>query len=222
MSLLKDYYSTDNHLEVGIDESGAGCLAGPLYVAAVILPRECPTDEDYYKDLWDKINDSKKLTALRRSTLSDFIKEVAIDYSIVVITKDEIDRINILQARLQGFHRAIQALSVKPDFILVDGDKFNDYVDSRGKKLPHVTIVNGDGQYKSIAAASILAKHTRDTYMIQLSEKFPEYSWHTNKGYGTAGHLQALKTHGITEFHRRSFNLHLTKKTPPKMLFIED
>lgn len=216
---LKAYYNEEEFMEVGIDEAGAGCLAGPLYVAAVILPRECPNRSPDDLIYWDLINDSKKVTPRRREILKEYIKEIAIDYSIVSISRERIDEINILQARLEGFHQALRGLTVDPDFILVDGDRFNPYYEPiTGDLIPYRCIPDGDNLYKSIASASILAKTERDSYMKALSVEFPEYSWDTNKGYGTAKHIEALQKYGATEHHRRSFNLHI----PTPLLVVDD
>ena len=185
-------------LEVGIDESGAGPLAGPLYAAGVILPTECPDDE--YIDLWNMINDSKKVSPKKREMLYDYIKFVAIDYSIVSIDEKVIDDINILQARFKAYHKLIDELNIKPSLILMDGDKFKEY-----PGIPHKCILKGDTKYKNIAAASILAKVERDKYMIDLHEKYPLYLWNSNKGYGSKQHINAIKENGLTPYHRRSF-----------------
>lgn len=181
-------------LIAGVDEAGRGPLAGPVCVAAVILP-----DNAYL----EKINDSKKLTDKVKDKLYDQIKEIAIAYSIVLVSHEEIDRLNILYATFKGMCDAVDGLSVKPDYVLIDGNKIS------GMELPHECVVKGDSKSISIAAASILAKVTRDRYMMELDEKFPEYNFKKHKGYPTKDHYEALKKYGASDIHRRSFNLKL-------------
>jgi ribonuclease HII len=188
--LLKPYYQTD-HIEAGCDEAGRGCYAGPVFAAAVILP------VDFYHPL---LNDSKLLTAEERNELKPFIKEHAIAYSVAMVTNEEIDRINILQASFKAMHLALDKLRKRPSLLLIDGNRFRPY-----KKLPHQCIIKGDGLYASIAAASILAKTHRDSYMKNLHREFPHYNWRSNKGYGTPEHRSAIKEHGLCRHHRMSF-----------------
>ncbi len=190
-TLLSHYY--DGLVEAGCDEAGRGCLAGSVYAAAVILP------PDYRND---RLNDSKKLTARRRRLLREEIERDAVAWAVGVVSPEEIDRLNILNASILAMHRALDALTVRPEAVIVDGNRFKPYRD-----LPYTTIVKGDGKYLSIAAASILAKTYRDDYMDRLAEEYPQYDWAGNKGYPTQKHRNAIKTFGITPFHRRSFNL---------------
>lgn len=180
-------------IEAGCDEAGRGCLAGSVYAAAVILP------EGYQNDV---LNDSKKLTDKRRKELRQVIERDAVAWAVGVVTPEEIDKINILNASILAMHRALDQLKVRPQAVIVDGNRFKKYGD-----LPHTTIVKGDGKYLSIAAASILAKTYRDDYMDGLAEEYPQYDWKSNKGYPTKKHRTAIKEHGITPYHRRSYNL---------------
>lgn len=182
-----------NKLEAGCDEAGRGCLAGSVYAAAVILP------SDYRNE---RLNDSKQLTAHQRYALRQVIERDAIAWAVGVVTPEEIDRINILQASILAMHRALDQLKKRPEFIIVDGNRFLPY-----GEVPYQTIVKGDGKYLSIAAASILAKTYRDDYMDRLAEEYPQYDWRSNKGYPTKKHRQAIRDYGITPYHRRSFNL---------------
>lgn len=182
-----------NKLEAGCDEAGRGCLAGSVYAAAVILP------SDYRNE---RLNDSKQLTARQRYALRQVIERDAIAWAVGVVTPEEIDRINILQASILAMHRALDQLKKRPEFIIVDGNRFLPY-----GEVPYQTIVKGDGKYLSIAAASILAKTYRDDYMDRLAEEYPQYDWRSNKGYPTKKHRQAIRDYGITPYHRRSFNL---------------
>ncbi len=179
--------------EAGCDEAGRGCLAGSVYAAAVILPT------GYRNDL---LNDSKQLSAKRRYALREEIEREALAWATGVVTPDEIDKINILNASILAMHRALDALKLRPEFIIVDGNRFKPY-----NGLPHQTIVKGDGKYLSIAAASILAKTYRDDYMKKLHEEHPCYGWNHNAGYPTREHREGIRRHGLTPYHRRSFNL---------------
>ena len=191
-------------IEAGCDEAGRGCLAGSVYAAAVILP------EGYQNEL---LNDSKQLTEKRRYELREIIERDAVAWAVGVVTPEEIDKINILNASILAMHRALDQLKVRPEAIIVDGNRFKPYYERgegsevRGEKLPHATIVKGDGKYLSIAAASILAKTYRDDYMNQLAEEYPQYDWLSNKGYPTKKHREAIKQYGITPYHRKSYNL---------------
>ncbi len=189
--LLPHYY--DGLVEAGCDEAGRGCLAGSVYAAAVILPPDYENSE---------LNDSKKLTARRRRLLRETIERDAVAWAVGVVTPEEIDSINILNASILAMHRALDKLKVRPQAVIVDGNRFKPYCD-----LPYTTIVKGDGKYLSIAAASILAKTYRDDYMDRLAEEYPAYDWLSNKGYPTKKHREAIRREGITPYHRRTFNL---------------
>lgn len=190
--MLKNYYEL-GRVEAGCDEAGRGCLAGSVYAAAVILP------PDY---LNERLNDSKKLTARQRYALRQDIERDAVAWAVGVVTPQEIDQINILNASILAMHRALDQLQVRPEAIIVDGNRFKPYRD-----LPHTTIVKGDGKYLSIAAASILAKTYRDDEMVRLAQEYPDYDWQHNMGYPTRKHREAIRQHGITPYHRRTFNL---------------
>ncbi len=188
-------------VEAGCDEAGRGCLAGPVFAAAVIWPIELKHE---------LLNDSKKLSHKTRMELRSFIMENARDYSIASCSVQEIDEINILNASFVAMHKAISKLSVVPEFLLIDGHMFNRY-----KGIDHICIIEGDGKYASIAAASILAKTERDLYMQNLSVEYPEYSWASNKGYATKAHVDAIRKHGYTKHHRKSF--HVKSLEQPKL-----
>ena len=190
--MLESHYY-EGKIEAGCDEAGRGCLAGSVYAAAVILP------EDYQNDL---LNDSKQLTERRRYQLREIIERDAVAWAVGIVTPEEIDRINILNASILAMHRALDQLKVRPEAIIIDGNRFKPY-----QKLPYTTIVKGDGKYLSIAAASILAKTYRDDYMNRLAEEYPQYDWCSNKGYPTKKHRDAIRQFGITPYHRRSYNL---------------
>lgn len=190
--MLKNYYE-QGRVEAGCDEAGRGCLAGSVYAAAVILP------PDYHNE---RLNDSKKLTARQRYALRQNIERDAVAWAVGVVTPQEIDQINILNASILAMHRALDQLQMRPEAIIVDGNRFKPYRD-----LPHTTIVKGDGKYLSIAAASILAKTYRDDEMIRLAQEYPDYDWQHNMGYPTRKHREAIRQHGITPYHRRTFNL---------------
>lgn len=190
--MLKNYYE-QGRVEAGCDEAGRGCLAGSVYAAAVILP------PDYHNE---RLNDSKKLTARQRYALRQDIERDAVAWAVGVVTPQEIDQINILNASILAMHRALDQLQVRPEAIIVDGNRFKPYRD-----LPHTTIVKGDGKYLSIAAASILAKTYRDCEMVRLAQEYPDYDWQHNMGYPTRKHREAIRQHGITPYHRRTFNL---------------
>lgn len=190
--MLKNYYE-QGRVEAGCDEAGRGCLAGSVYAAAVILP------PDYHNE---RLNDSKKLTARQRYALRQDIERDAVAWAVGVVTPQEIDQINILNASILAMHRALDQLQVRPEAIIVDGNRFKPYRD-----LPHTTIVKGDGKFLSIAAASILAKTYRDDEMVRLAQEYPDYDWQHNMGYPTRKHREAIRQHGITPYHRRTFNL---------------
>ena len=200
--LLNHYY--EGLVEAGCDEAGRGCLAGAVYAAAVILP------PDYENSL---LNDSKQLTERRRYQLRTEIERDAIAWAVGIVGPDEIDKINILNASILAMHRALDQLTVRPQAIIVDGNRFKPYYtpesihEAKRTALPHTTIVKGDGKYLSIAAASILAKTYRDDYMNRLAEEYPQYDWLSNKGYPTKKHREAIKQYGTTPYHRRKFNL---------------
>lgn len=189
---LKKFFNKDL-IEAGCDEAGRGCLAGPVYAAAVILP----------KNFRNKLlNDSKQLTEAERYRLRPVIESSAIAWAVAHVSNTEIDEINILNASFLGMHRALDQLSVKPELLLIDGNRFKPY-----KDIKHECIVEGDAKYMSIAAASVLAKTYRDDYMKSMAPKYPVYSWETNMGYATKHHRAAIKEHGTTELHRMSFQL---------------
>lgn len=190
--MLKSHYY-ENLVEAGCDEAGRGCLAGSVYAAAVILP------PDYENDL---LNDSKKLTAKKRYALREVIQRDALAWAVGIVTPEEIDKINILNASFLAMHRALDQLSLHPEAVIVDGNRFKPYQD-----LPFTTIVKGDGKYLSIAAASVLAKTYRDDYMLNLAKEYPQYDWQSNMGYPTKKHRQAIRDYGITPYHRKSYNL---------------
>ncbi|MBO4822042.1 MAG: ribonuclease HII [Prevotella sp.] len=190
--MLKSHYH-EGLIEAGCDEAGRGCLAGSVYAAAVILPLD-------YENV--ALNDSKQLTEKQRYALREVVLRDAVAWAVGVVTPAEIDKINILNASILAMHRALDQLSTRPEAIIVDGNRFKPY-----QNLPYSTIVKGDGKYLSIAAASILAKTFRDDYMNQLAEEYPLYDWKGNKGYPTRKHRDAIRLHGVTPYHRRSFNL---------------
>jgi ribonuclease HII len=186
-------YLQEGRIEAGCDEAGRGCLAGPVTAAAVILP------PDFENEL---LNDSKQLTERQRDRLRPIIEREAVAWAVAMVSPQEIDRMNILRASITAMHRALDQLSVRPEAILVDGNRFYPYHD-----IPHTTIVKGDGKLMSIAAASVLAKTHRDELMRQLDEEFPQYGWAKNKGYPTPDHRAAIAAHGVSPHHRRTFQL---------------
>lgn len=186
-------YLEQGRIEAGCDEAGRGCLAGPVFAAAVILP------EGYCNEL---LNDSKKLTEHRRDQLRTIIERDALAWAVGVVTAEEIDHINILNASFLAMHRAVDALTVRPEHLLIDGNRFKPYHDT-----PHTCIVKGDGKMMSIAAASILAKTHRDEFMAHIHEEFPQYAWNINKGYPTKAHRAAISQYGPSPYHRKSFRL---------------
>ena len=213
--MLLPYYK-EGVIEAGCDEAGRGCLAGSVYAAAVILPA------DYHNDL---LNDSKQLTARQRYRLREEIERDAVAWALGIVTPQEIDEMNILRASITAMHRAIDGLKVRPEYLIIDGNRFMPYGSSAPKGegnrpdgssplggirrglIPHATIVKGDGKYLSIAAASILAKTYRDDYMKELHKEFPFYGWDHNAGYPTKEHRQGILNHGTTPYHRMTFNL---------------
>ncbi len=186
-------YLKEDRIEAGCDEAGRGCLAGPVYAAAVILP------PDFRNDL---LNDSKQLTEKQRYALRPVIEREALAWAVGVVTNTEIDEINILKASILAMHRAVDALKVRPEYLLVDGNRFTPY-----PGIPHTTIVKGDATMMSIAAASVLAKTYRDDFMNQIAKEYPMYDWLSNKGYPTKKHRAAIKEYGTTPYHRMTFNL---------------
>ena len=190
--MLELKYKT-NCIEAGCDEAGRGCLAGPVFAAAVILP-------DDFSNEW--LNDSKQLSEKQRSRLRTVIEQEALAWAVASVDNHEIDQINILNASILAMHRALDQLTVRPEHIIVDGNRFKPY-----SQIPHLCIVKGDGKYMSIAAASILAKTHRDEYMEKLHQQFPYYNWQKNKGYPTREHREGIARYGTTDFHRMSFNL---------------
>jgi ribonuclease HII len=192
-------YFKEDCIECGCDEAGRGCLAGAVFAAAVILPRDFHHNE---------LNDSKQLSEKMRYRLRSVIEQNAISWAVGIVSPEEIDRLNILKASFLAMHRAIERLTVKPEHLLIDGNRFIPYPD-----IPYTTIVKGDSKFLNIAAASILAKTYRDDYMTQLSAEYPEYQWAKNKGYPTSAHRQSIRNYGITPYHRKSFTL-----LPPEQL----
>lgn len=192
MSTLLSFHNK-GILEAGCDEAGRGCLAGPVVAAAVILP---PDFNHPY------LNDSKKITEKQREILRPIIEEQAIAFAVSIVSEETIDEINILNASIKGMHLAVDQLKIKPEFLLIDGNRFHKY-----QTIPHECIIKGDGKYKCIAAASILAKTYRDEIMKKLHEEFPAYNWKKNKGYPTKDHRNAIREHGANQHHRKSFTL---------------
>ena len=188
--MLKSFHQ-EVSIEAGCDEAGRGCLAGPVFAAAVILPK------DFYHPL---LNDSKQVTEEHRYELRPFIEKHAISYAVGIVDHEEIDAINILKASFKAMHLAIDQLKTTPQLLLIDGNRFTPY-----PAIPHECIIQGDGIYASIAAASILAKTYRDDFMIQLHDQFPHYKWNSNKGYATLQHRTAIEEHGLSPYHRKSF-----------------
>ena len=216
--MLKSHYY-EGKIEAGCDEAGRGCLAGSVYAAAVIFP------EDYQNE---ELNDSKQLTDKKRHALREIIERDALAWAVGIVTPEEIDKINILNASILAMHRALDLLKVRPEAIIVDGNRFKPYthpqslpkggtstttesnqcsLPSGGQGVVHTCVVKGDAKYLSIAAASILAKTYRDDYMDQLAEEYPQYDWKSNKGYPTKKHRAAIKQYGVTPYHRMSYNL---------------
>ena len=189
--MLATIYNKEGLLEAGCDEAGRGCLAGSVFAAAVIFPPDYSNSE---------LNDSKQLSARKRYALRDIICRDALAWAVASVEPEEIDRINILNASILAMHRALDRLTLRPGYVIVDGNRFKPYGD-----VPHTTIVKGDGKYLSIAAASILAKTCRDDYMLRLHEQYPWYGWDRNAGYPTKLHREGILSHGLTPYHRRSF-----------------
>ena len=190
--MLSPYFNIDK-TEAGVDEAGRGCYAGPVFAAAVILPK------DFYHPL---LNDSKKLNEKQRDLLRPIIEKECIAFGVASVDHLEIDQINILQASYKAMHLAIAQLKTKPNLLLIDGNRFKPF-----KQMEHVCIIKGDGKYASIAAASILAKTYRDEYMQKISKEFPQYAWDKNKGYGTKTHRNAIEKFGLCDYHRKSYKI---------------
>ncbi len=190
--MLKPYFQK-NTIEAGCDEAGRGCLAGPVYAAAVILP------SDYKNEM---LNDSKQLSEKKRDELRTEIERNAISFCVASMDNNEIDQVNILKASILSMHKAVSGLAVTPQLLLIDGNKFIPY-----ENIPHKCVVKGDATYMSIAAASILAKTYRDEFMYKIAKEFPEYHWEENKGYPTKAHRKAIEEHGVTKYHRLSYKL---------------
>lgn len=191
--MLLPFHTSPNTLEAGIDEAGRGCYAGPVFAAAVILPVD-------FSHPW--LNDSKKLNEKKRYLLRPIIESEALAYAVARVDHETIDQINILQATYRAMHDAISNLAMEPKLLLIDGNRFKPF-----SNIAHVCIVGGDGKYASIAAASILAKTYRDEFMLKLDEEYPAYGWQRNKGYGTAEHRDAIAKHGLSSYHRKSFQI---------------
>lgn len=219
---MNNSYGSDK-IECGVDEAGAGCLAGPVFASAVVLPNDLSEiKDDNGKELdLTLLRDSKTLSERQRYKAKEIIEHIALDYAVGVIYEKEIDKINILNARIKAMHVAIDNLNIEPELILVDGTIFKPYKEKRYRTKENEGIYRysecveykcfkkGDGLYKSIACASIIAKIARDEYMKKIHEEFPMYNWIKNKGYGTKAHYEALKKYGKTKYHRDSFNLHI-------------
>lgn len=186
-------YKHKTLIEAGCDEAGRGCLAGPVFAAAVILPKNIKAPE---------LDDSKKLSKLKRNELKKFIEDKALAFAVVEISPEKIDEINILNASILGMQEAVKKLEIRPEFLLIDGNKFKPFED-----IPHECVIKGDGKYKSIAAASILAKTYRDEYMERVHNEYPMFDWQQNKGYPTKKHRLAIAQYGSTAYHRNSFKL---------------
>lgn len=204
--MLLPYYNNKGLIEAGCDEAGRGCLAGPVFAAAVILP------PDFKNDI---LNDSKQLTEKKRYALREVIEREALAWAVGIVDNVEIDKLNILRSSITAMHRALDKLEIRPEYIIVDGNRFYSYFppfgenqeEQRGTSIPHTTIVKGDGKYMSIAAASVLAKTYRDDFMMKIHEEYPQYHWDKNKGYPAKAHREAIKQYGTTPYHRMTFNL---------------
>ena len=202
--MLKPYLHSEL-IEAGCDEAGRGCLAGPVFAAAVILP-----DTSHLSPLTSHLcdlNDSKQLSEKQRYSLREVIESEAVAWAVGVVSNEEIDKINILRASILAMHRAVSQLKIRPQHLLIDGNRFSPYED-----IPHTTVVKGDATYMSIAAASILAKTYRDDFMLKIHQEYPQYHWDSNKGYPALVHREAIRQYGTTPYHRMSFNLLGTKQ----------
>ncbi len=200
-------YCIEDVIEAGCDEAGRGPLAGSVFAAAVIFDPQLLGKEEHRKWL-EMLNDSKQLTEKERLTLRPLIEQHAMAWAVVEVTAEEIDRINILKASILGMQRALDRLTIRPEHIIVDGNKWKPYIpEGEVMEIPARTVVKGDGKYLSIAAASVLAKTYRDEYMLRLHEQYPQYHWDTNMGYPTKAHYEAIQQYGITPYHRKTFKL---------------
>lgn len=205
---MLEKYCIEGVIEVGCDEAGRGPLAGSVFAAAVVWDQKLWADNQHQEWL-TMLNDSKQLSDQQRRYLRPLIEQFAAAWAVVEVTAEEIDRINILNASIVGMHRALDKLTIMPQHIIVDGNKWKPYI-PKGEimEIPARTIVKGDGKYLSIAAASVLAKTYRDEYMLRLHEKYPQYHWDTNMGYPTKAHYEAIRKYGITPYHRKTFKLY--------------
>lgn len=208
-------YLQAGRLEAGCDEAGRGCLAGPVFAAAVILPLDIEQRIANGESGLSLLNDSKQLTEKQRYQLRPIIEKEALAWAVGVCTNEEIDKINILKASIEAMHRAVRGLKVRPEYLLIDGNRFYPF-----ENIPHQTIVKGDGKMMSIAAASILAKTYRDDFMVKLHEEYPYYGWNINKGYPTKAHRAGIAQHGASPYHRMSFTL--LPKDPQLEINFED
>lgn len=200
-------YCIEGVIEAGCDEAGRGPLAGSVFAAAVILDPQLQEKAEH-REWLEMLNDSKQLTEKERATLRPLIEQHATAWAVVEVTAEEIDRINILKASIVGMQRALDQLQVRPQHIIVDGNKWKPYIpEGEVMEIPVRTVVKGDGKYLSIAAASVLAKTYRDEYMMRLHEQYPQYHWDTNMGYPTKAHYEAIRQYGITPYHRKTFKL---------------
>ena len=200
-------FCIEDVIEAGCDEAGRGPLAGSVFAAAVIFDPQLLGKEEHRKWL-EMLNDSKQLTEKERLTLRPLIEQYAMAWAVVEVTAEEIDRINILKASILGMQRALDRLTIRPEHIIVDGNKWKPYIpEGEVMEIPARTVVKGDGKYLSIAAASVLAKTYRDEYMMRLHEQYPQYHWDTNMGYPTKAHYEAIRQYGITPYHRKTFKL---------------
>ena len=204
---MLDKCCIDGVIEAGCDEAGRGPLAGSVFAAAVIWSEEV-VENPAHEEWLELLDDSKKLTDKQRVYLRPLIEKYATAWAVVEVSAEEIDQINILKASITGMQRALDKLTIRPQHILVDGNKWRPYIpEGEVMEIPARTVVKGDGKYLSIAAASVLAKTYRDEYMLRLHEQYPQYHWDTNMGYPTKAHYEAIKTHGVTKYHRKSFRL---------------
>ena len=201
-------FCIEDVIEAGCDEAGRGPLAGSVFAAAVIFDPQLLGKEEHRQWL-EMLNDSKQLTEKERLTLRPLIEQYAMAWAVVEVTAEEIDQINILKASILGMQRALDRLTIRPQHIIVDGNKWKPYIpEGEVMEIPARTVVKGDGKYLSIAAASVLAKTYRDEYMMRLHEQYPQYHWDTNMGYPTKAHYEAIRKYGITPYHRKTFKLY--------------
>ena len=204
---MLEKYCIEDVIEAGCDEAGRGPLAGSVFAAAVVWSKEV-VENPAHEEWLELLDDSKKLTDKQRAYLRPLIEKYATAWAVVEVSAEEIDQINILKASITGMQRALDKLTIRPQHILVDGNKWRPYIpEGEVMEIPARTVVKGDGKYLSIAAASVLAKTYRDEYMLRLHEEYPMYGWNKNMGYPTKAHYEAIKTHGVTKYHRKSFRL---------------